>query len=729
MAQQGLPILPAANAAGPPQPLPAIVAAPPPPRTFRELFASMPDEYNGQYHGLLHEVRATPEVGADAVLNYAIQFPSELVPSVWLYQDHQRGHIQTLILPHAFPTIPGAAQNRWSNTRLAFGSDVNYGQIAPVNFPRAICEISARVRVPTVANMLPELGANPDRVILGPYREGAEDTEVITSRGIVPVPKQYIDLVLFRDLPPRDAWMQLGEAIIADQRQEDCAILLNFLRAALVWPEPPAPAAPPAPVDIEAQVEQPEQPPPVDGPINAEARDGRRPFYPPVVMAPVLLQPVIPDEPLHAHIWRRLLQYLPALGVPDTQAQASQQLLQSTIVLRDAMQVAADGQQVRAAPDAGASSFTKVFPGMAPCLRKLCGAGDDDELLPLFWRTFAATGGKRNQCSPQLESLINQRALEPDSTQTQQVLGVRLYEGLQQFRVGTNSLEELTYGISPFLICPAGYHKAAAQRAATFLYTSIQGEGCVATLDNVKVLVTTTINVPDNFYQLVDFIGAYSIMIDVLTGPNEILAQEVRQHFHFWKFNVADVVAAISHEPKAVQSEFLVGVMRAIQLTVLRHINEKMNLNILRVSPPDFQHIEDAVHRRTFKNMPSLPAAYYSEVKPADRADAAAAAGLPPSAATPTAKSERTKGNMVTATGNQVNTAWQERLANSGKTILALKALGAKHLPASADKTTKICLSFHLKANCFDNCRCSSTHRKLSDAETKTMDAFVKKHL
>jgi hypothetical protein len=103
MAQQG-PLPPAALAAGVQQPLPAIGAAqpPPPPGTFTELFASMPDAFNGAYQGLFEPVRPTSQMVAAAVQMYVCHlFPSEQVPSVLLYQARNTGRIKTMVVPFA----------------------------------------------------------------------------------------------------------------------------------------------------------------------------------------------------------------------------------------------------------------------------------------------------------------------------------------------------------------------------------------------------------------------------------------------------------------------------------------------------------------------------------------------------------------------------------------------------------------------------------------------------
>jgi hypothetical protein len=681
MAQQGPP-QPAALAAGAQQPLPAIGAAqPPPPRTFAELFASMPDAYHGEYQGLFNPVRPDPAMGAMAAQTYICHlFPSEEVPSVWLYQARDTGRLQTLIIPHVVRGVAGPA-DPWVGMTMAFTSDIFYGQIAPIRFPVGLCDNTPAVRAPTVATMTAAIAANPGPY-LGPYGANDPGTEELFTRSLIPVPHAYIPLVLFRSLTPGEAWLQLGESIIQDQREADCSELLDFLRVAAVRPEPPAAVAA-AGAGAAAQ----NQPPDAAAPIAPAVAGGAAvPALPPFTLAPADMLPLAPDAVLMGHIRRRYLSYLPALAIPDAPHQLTQQLLQSTIVLRDVVQGAAIAHQAQAgvAAQAPPKTFTEAYPGMAAGLRKLCGAGDDDAALPMFWVTFAASGGKKNQCRALLDTLVHERALEPDSAQVHQVVSNECFEEVYNLRLGSKDPENLTLGLTPFLICPRGYHKANSKQEKGKLYATIHSEGFQATISDIRELLTPDINLPDTPYQLVDFVGAYSILIDVLIGKENPLAVAVREHFVFWRGAVSEVVAAISYESAAAQTAFTVGVMRSIQTEVVQNISDRANPHLLEVELPDFQFIVRAIRRRTFGTMPGLPAHYYGALSSASPVEVPAAPG-PACQGAPTEPSPRTAGANVTASESQIVQAWHTRLTESGKTIQLLKALGTAARPTSGD--------------------------------------------
>jgi hypothetical protein len=135
-----------------------------------------------------------------------------------------------------------------------------------------------------------------------------------------------------------------------------------------------------------------------------------------------------------------------------------------------------------------------------------------------------------------------------------------------------------------------------------------------------------------------------------------------------------------------------------------------------------------AIRRSTFGIMPSLPAQYYGELGQVTNA-APTTANPPVAPAAQSDTSERRAGVSVIASDSEIVPAWHTRMTESGKTIQVLKALGVQARPSSGDRKSKLCLSFHLRGSCFDNCGNKVTHRKLSVGGTKAMDTFVEKHL
>lgn len=207
------------------------IAIPNQPTTLAELYQQMPDVYNGMYLGLLTQYSGTVATTSEELIALTCRFPTT-APNVFLYVDSV-GVIKTVSQIHAYESVIGQP-GPWDQTCFAFSSDVVHHQVGHVilpdaNFFRTVVDIS----VPTVATMEGALTAlAAGTLFCGPYAAGDADTELISSRRAVPVPHAYVPLIYNRELTPLQAWLQLGTQIINDNRQVECAVLLDFLRAA-----------------------------------------------------------------------------------------------------------------------------------------------------------------------------------------------------------------------------------------------------------------------------------------------------------------------------------------------------------------------------------------------------------------------------------------------------------------------------------------------------------------
>jgi hypothetical protein len=298
--------------------------------------------------------------------------------------------------------------------------------------------------------------------------------------------------------------------ILQDGKEQDCHIFLNFSRMAAVA-----------------------------GAVNVAGV-----ATPPTLSMPVPVYPPLANETLLHLIHRRL---------QDTmQHQMAAQLADRRAASKEAW-----------AP----KTFIEAYPAMAPALHKLCGA-TTDENLPEFWKIFAAAGEKKNQGFPALQQLMMARVNDDDSAQVRHILPAMLYEYISQFRLGSSDPENISHGLSPFLMFPVGYHKAARQEAINLQYTMVYGEGGIAGLGDVKqILSSTAYNIPTSLLELLEFIGAYSITIDVLLGVDEPISRVLYHHFKFWQRNISSVGAALTG--KLAQAVLITGVLRAIQLMTI----------------------------------------------------------------------------------------------------------------------------------------------------------------
>jgi hypothetical protein len=213
--------IPAAIADGVATAMPAIANVPVPVTTFLQRFTSMPDVYAGTYIGLLtmYTTAGAPPQSAQAQMTVTMAtFPHDTVPNVFVYQDSQ-GMIRTVCCIHSTQAVYGHPAGPWDGHVLAFASEVVHGQVTTVILPvREFFSITDPTTVPTVHAMHANLAAAANINLLGPYTVGDADTKLIQSCRSVPVPHQYVPLLLHHSLNPIEAWNHVGMQILQMER-------------------------------------------------------------------------------------------------------------------------------------------------------------------------------------------------------------------------------------------------------------------------------------------------------------------------------------------------------------------------------------------------------------------------------------------------------------------------------------------------------------------------------
>jgi hypothetical protein len=541
------------------------------PVNFRELFSGMGDIYNGIYQPLLTEYQVNEQIGAEELLRRTLTYlPVDQVPSVFIYQDPNT----TLRIIHHLHRVQsplGLPATQLTDAYLGFSGEIYNGTVQVVQIPAAtFFAPTGDIVVPTSEALTAQLAAAVDDMV-GPYNPGDPDTVVINTRRAVPIPYAYVGLVAFRTWTPQEAWQQLGQQIIMDGREQDCEVLINFLRAANVVSQP---NGPPSTVQANALA------PPLDGPIMEHTHHKLRQLVPGVYFQPAQGGALLP-----AHVIALEMQMI-AEGFKALRAD----LLRS--------------REAAAAP----KSFTEVFPAHAPGMRRLCMAGNDDQ-LPEFWRFFAIFDGKSGPAVSALNSLVNTRSNMEDSARVLPIISPAMFVKIRFFHLGSVDLDVITEGVSPFLMCPLYSTNANATMLLMHHYMMLLDHSNQMSLSDIKQLVLSdNYNIPVDFYALVDYIGAYSVLWDVLVGQHHPLAIALRQHHLFWTRKLREVINA-APEVK-LRNALIVGTLRYIQLAVLRYVNKIMYQTDGIVPVPTFNHIEEAINYRLFQNFPGLPSSY-----------------------------------------------------------------------------------------------------------------------
>ena len=680
MAQPGPAAIPAAVAAG--AAAAPLAIDPAEMVTYMEKYTAAEDIYQGAYDALLAAHHPDAALPPADVLQTALSLKDSGIPDVYAYQEHDTLKIRTVHRITQAAKIPGVA-SAWDGLTFAFEGDVSLpGLINVVQLPANLFHLTTAVQAPT-SNTLNALWAAAAAVFVdcvGPCQAGDADVAQVVTRRMMPVPHAYVRLLYNRTLTPQQAWQEVAEQIILDGRSVDCSRFLDFLRVACTFRPVP--------------------------------NNGVDPTPPATAQADPLTVPLT-DAKLKGQIWAWLARDLPALDSKPHDTFQSQMVDNAALIRRELQLQRADKVADRQALKAP-KTVTDAFPAYANKLRNICGV-DTDDALPTFWKQWATVSGKnKSQGMALLQQLLNNRAKEADSSREALVLSVALFEIILRFDFGADGADAVDQGFSPFLVMPRHFHKADGVRSVCNQYTMLHAGGSSATLSDVKELAVHKWNAPKDALDLISFTGCFSVLSDTVFGVDQAGSKVLRTHASFIRSIATMLPTAV---PATELPGVLLNIMRSIQLSTVEYLHIAQELGS-EASPPDYRFIENALKRRTWYQLSAMPPRYVIaaqstaplpllQTPSAQPAISAATAPVPP---------VRTAGTAVEAPMTHQVTQWHAKFTASAHTIGALKATANR--PA-------LCLSYHLRGKCFDNCREKGTHRSLGAAEHQTMQGFV----
>ena len=142
---------------------------------------------------------------------------------------HLYHRLSTYRTPFGLPPSP------WDNQMFATKDDLVNNQAITVKIRSSYFHRSnpQQIRVATAAETNNALAADANAGSLGPFQNTDAGTEVVQVRVCVAVPPPYIAMFINHSMTPREAWTALQGQIVTDQREADCAPLINWLRASL----------------------------------------------------------------------------------------------------------------------------------------------------------------------------------------------------------------------------------------------------------------------------------------------------------------------------------------------------------------------------------------------------------------------------------------------------------------------------------------------------------------
>ena len=645
----------------------------------------MDDILDGVYSGYLQQYAAGN--GYDSTeLMQKIQTTTTALPQVFAALVKQSGGayvVTALHRPAMYASVPGDPLH-WDDRMFAFTQDIEPGNyIDMIEFPVDGMDETQPQQTPTMAQVDLLLAADQTLAFIPVQAAGANDTESVTVRNLVPIPHRYVHLILTQDLTPRQAWDQIGGAIRNDGAEVDCDVLLQWLRVSLTLSATNHPAT-----------------------------------Y--LGTASTVFPPLRVDRELQRHRWRLLIYDFPHLNP----SQLSQQ--DQTVQLINSLRADRAAERAADAAARAATSAPKLpaekFPETTPVWMRYCMVVGEEDLPGLYHRWANAAKAERRIA---FQAVIEERARQPDAaTNIPPFATKELYEHVLMGRLAPRpyEAEDLTIGISPFT---CGFQNGERDRdiiIRTQNFDLMMQGHTQPTLAEQETFRTKDVPIPRTIYEAGLQIKATSVVLDVVLGTHAPLCAALREFcLSAWPHIEAHLNLSLEdHTP------ILPLILCWVQLEMAAYLQD-LNQG-RRALVPAFGELERIITRRAHHQFAPMPTRY---MVAAPAPAAPAATGTTPAANTATGRSANS-GNRDP--GDRVENpspvpALQTAFNNAGIRIAQLR----EHAPTTLDTTTNtnvpICLSYHLRGSCYSNCQRAVTHRALTAGERRRMTTFASQHL
>ena len=205
------------------------------------------DPYSGRFVPVLEPFEIDPANAAASarpaeLLNQLTTATTARLPSAILALVHgteddpnHPGWIECYHKIFRFPARFGMTATRWDNMNFAISGDIVRGQCAPVLLEAQwFHQTTNNLLAPTETAVEAAIVTNTDDdLIVGPYNTGDADTETIRVRNVVYLPSPYIPLFLGNRMLPKEAYLRVSQAMAADGVDGDCEPVLKWLRLAM----------------------------------------------------------------------------------------------------------------------------------------------------------------------------------------------------------------------------------------------------------------------------------------------------------------------------------------------------------------------------------------------------------------------------------------------------------------------------------------------------------------
>jgi len=616
---------------------------------YAELYQGMPDVLGGDYRSYLDPFGAESGTAPAELCDLVLDSGTD-IPKVFVYLAADPPAIRVLHRPtHYAPTL--GRTTAWDNAVYAFGTDVGPGNLIGVlQWPQDAFARTVQVHVPTVATVAAQWTAAAGADCLGPYNLGDADTEAVRTRFLCPVPQAYASQVIRRqEYSPRGFWTDVIQLLIADGRQLGCQALVDWARVASTYQVGAGPTLP----------------------------------------ASHRVAPTAPasDQALLTRVWSWVVSDLPALSNRAGTAAGAVAMSMASLHTEFAQQ-RADAAAARAAASAPKTPAEK-YPQTIGGVRRLCECATDAD-LPQVWHVLANASKKEGLYA--VQALVDTRA---DALgRVSPVVSPELFLRISEARLAAVDMDDLSAGLSPFLIAVGAGAAAsdARQRAQTF--SLLHGNDAAPVLSDICDLSSDAPYMATSLTECLYVYQGYSVLLDVLLGAPHWVSTLFREQF-LPGFNRR--VLDITNQVEPAQLPAMIPLfLRHTQLCMMHYFQEAY-LSGANAALPLVMDLLSTLSFRTYTTLPTLPHRYLAPLPaPPSLPPTGPGSGGPRSA--PIAPADnRPAAQQVTNTAPE--SALMRRFTSYGQRLRTLTDLGHPQ-PRVDNGTGVLCLSWHLRGQC-----------------------------
>lgn len=676
MQHPGAPVPPGGGNPNPPPPQPAPPTVPIA-GTFEERYSTLPDALSGNYTAYMAAF-ASNGTDTPAQLRDRLLGASDAVPKVMLCMPiNDPPVVRVIHTPFKYlPTL--GHPSPWDNQNFVYIGDIGPGnQVSVVSWPNDTFRQAPNVRVPTADTMDDQWNAAAGADCIGPFTAVDAGTEEIQTRNVMVVPPAYVPLVMRNLLTtPRQMWNILYAQIVADNNEVPCAPLVNWLRAACTY-RPPAAGA------------QGPEPPAVHG----------LPLVPPIA-----------DEHLQRRTWEKTVSILPSLQ--ERTGTAAVAYTTTLAALQQEFAAQRQDQAARAAAASAPKTVGEKYPQLVTLLCRVCEVATEAQ-LPALWSVIANSSKK--EAVTALQSWMDTRAVQPGATGVSPIISPEIYEVIASGKIASQDLDDLTSGLSIFLVQRIFGSTATETRARASAYQLLYGGGGAPSLQDVAALTSSSPSIPPTTMAYLMQNKGYATLLDGILGTDHRVSVSFRTNF---LPNLQQVVLAVDDQFGTKVPSFLPLMLRHTQLVMGIYFQDAIELGTA-ATEPDFNELCNLVRKRQWTLLPTMPPRYLELADPTP---------AQPSDVSRDGDSKRTKSGDNG--GLDINPRKVPRLVDRfeayDKPLRTLTTNNATNLPKTSSGED-LCLSFHLRGKCFKNCKRCSTHRDLIPSEEDAISKFMDK--